>query len=78
MKKLKKISAIMIIFGFGISIFSVAFLDTNVIVGFAGLIIALCFAFINICTRDKKKIVSQLFHKIKTFLQMSLLPIGIC
>lgn len=55
MKKLEKISAIMIVVGLGISIFSVAFLDANVIVGFAGLIISLCSAFTNICIRDKRK-----------------------
>ncbi|MGN1421692.1 MAG: hypothetical protein ACI4XC_09270 [Eubacterium sp.] len=55
MKKLEKISTILIFVGFGISIFSVAFLDGNEIVGFAGLIIALCSAFVNICIRDKRK-----------------------
>lgn len=55
MRKLEKISTILIFVGFGISIFSVAFLDGNEIVGFAGLIIALCSAFVNICIRDKRK-----------------------
>lgn len=55
MKKLEKISAIMIFVGFGISVFSVAFLNNNETVGFIGLIISLCSVFTNICIRDKKK-----------------------
>ncbi|MGN0461797.1 MAG: hypothetical protein ACI4HZ_05070 [Ruminococcus sp.] len=55
MKKLERISVILMYSGFGITIFSAAFLNSNKTVGLMGLIISVCSVFVNLCIRDKKK-----------------------